>query len=464
MRHRLAASFFALGAVCACIMIADRAHSTRTILVARLDARAETLASAAAEESAELLRRGEAGQVRGRMRSFERLNDVERIAVSDARGVLIHQTRPQADERAGAFQRGRAFIRDARGMLGSVEVTMSTASIGPAVESASLQGAPWAALCIGLLAWASWYLGALAGGKVERLIEAVDRIGHGESVELPDSTRSSEIGALSRAFADLRRKLGEEEGRRRKLEEQRDDMTNMLVHDMKHPLTVFRMVLVLLGEMMKTSLSKDMADAIAMANRSTYTLDAMIDGVLQTARLEHAGEPPPRTRVAITKFVKGCAEVDSAIVRSSGKAWSLWLDPRIEDHWILASGPVLRRLVGNLVLNAIEHSPDGSKVTLAAAPSAQEPSCVEISVSNDGSSLDCEPTTLLNGKYRSDGERSHAGLGLAFCRLAAHWHSGRMGARRSPDGTATFFVTLPMGRPEAAASSAREEAAVHETA
>ncbi len=463
MRHRFAACFFALGAVCAGIMIAARAHSTREILAARLDARAETIASSVAEELVELLRRGDAREIQARLRPFSRLNNVASISVKDAGGVLLYRTSPAPETRPEGLLQGRAFIGDPRGMLGSVEVDMGARALARTVSNVILQDLLWAIACIALLAWTSWYLGALAGTKIERLAEAVERIGRGEKVELPEVTRNSEIGALSRAFRELRRGLADEEARRRALEAQRDDMTNMLVHDMKHPLTVFRMVLVLLSEMNKTTISKSAAEAIAMANRSTYTLDAMIDGVLQAARIEHGSEAPPRVRLPIGQFLKDCAEVDSMIARTSGKEWELHIDSRLENRWILAHRPLLRRLIGNLVLNAVDYSPPGALLTLDARPSAADPASVEISIINEAGTIDRDPSALLNGKYGSDGEQSHVGLGLAFCKMAAKLHSGRMDARRRPDGTISFSVTLPMGGQQPVANVEEPEKACHET-
>jgi signal transduction histidine kinase len=193
-------------------------------------------------------------------------------------------------------------------------------------------------------------------------------------------------------------------------------------------------------------------------------MEAMVDGLLQAARLEHAAQTPEWARTPIVGFLENCASENALIVKSSNRPWQLVIDPELGGRWMFSHPSILRRMVGNLVLNAVDHSPEGTPVILGARRHQKNASCVEIFVSNDASKLQLEPEALLRGKYQNTGDNSHAGLGLAFCRLAAKSHSSRLDSQLLENGQVVFSVTIPMGRDEIAPAPNIKEVPIHETA
>lgn len=466
LRHRYSLSIFLIGVVCVVAMVADRATSTKALLGERAAARAEALASAVAREVVKPMDRGDSRTVHERLRLFTELNGVERIQILDARGRAMFT----AGRRFGRSDED-ALKRSFREMFAgpgdeplTVEVLISSEGYRRALLPVLARGVLWGSFSIALLALASWWLGNLAGRKIDSLIDAVTMIDRGSSITLPDLTRNSEIGALSRAFQELRRRLKDESALRRRSEEQRDDMSHMLVHDMKQPLTIFRIAMAALNDAGLSSHSREVKTALSLANRSTARMEAMVDGVLQTARMQNAAEPPERVRTRVADLVEEVSAEGALIAKSAGRPWRLDVAPDLRDRWILAHPAMLRRLVGNLVLNAFDHSPSGTPLALGARRPEQDPSSVEIYVVNDGSALEASPETFLQGERRTTGGASHAGLGLAFCRHAAKLHSGRLDARNLPDGRVEFFVTIPMGPGEASKATASKEAPDDETA
>lgn len=466
IRHRYSLVIFLVGALGSLAMVVDRVTGTRRLLEERASARAEALAAAVAREVVDPLQQGDERAVLRRLKLLADMPGIERIQILDARGRALHSARQRfARPDEGAIRRrARELVAGAGDAPLAVEVAVWADASSGALLPLLTRGALWSALSVAMLALASWWLGRLAGSKIELLIDAVRRIDDDSSSKLPDLDRNSEIGALSRAFQDLRRRLKEEGARRARLEERRDDMTAMLVHDLKHPLTVFRLAMSILNDAASSSRKDGIESALSLAGRSSSRMEAMIDGVLQVARLEHGEEPPERTRVPVLQFLEDCAEEDALIVKAAGRPWRLESDPSLRGAWILAHPAILRRLVGNLVLNAIDHSPEGSEVTLGARRSAGDPARVELYVLNDASALASEPEELLQGKYRTTGGGSHAGLGLAFCRFAARWHSGRLDAERLEDGRIAFRVAMPLGPGVLGAPARPQESPVPERA
>ncbi|MDX6768394.1 MAG: HAMP domain-containing sensor histidine kinase [Elusimicrobiota bacterium] len=466
LRQRHALSIFAVGLFCGAALVADRAASTRRLLSERAQARAEAIAAAVARGVQEPAGAGDADAVASRLKLFADLSGVERVQILDARGrARFTATHRYGRPPEGALRRAASeHFAGAGDEPLSVSVAVWTDASEGALWPTVVRGAAWTLLSVATLALVSWWLGRLAGRKIEQLVDAVNRAPGDFSRHLPDLTMNSEIGALSRAYRDLQRRLKEEHDRRLKLEAARDDMTAMLVHDLKHPLTVFRLAMSLLTDAVSAAREPDIASALSLAGRSSSRMESMIDGVLQVARVEQGDEPPDRVRVPVLEFLDDCAQEDSLIVGANGRPWRLERDLSLHGGCILAHPAMLRRLVGNLVLNAIDHSPDGTEVVLGARAAHDDPLSVVIYVLNDASRLDSDPESLLQGRFQGEGGPSHAGLGLAFCRFAARWHSGRLDAKRLDDGRVEFSVRMPLGRSEGAPGRETREEQAHEIA
>lgn len=468
IRHRHALSIFLVGAIGSVAMTADRVSSLRELLRERVSARAEGMALVVSREISEPMHERDDRAVLRRLKLLSETPGVERIQILDARGMARHT----AGQRFGLPGDGairhtaRELIAGPDGEPLRVEVSVWTDGSAPALYPLLLRGALWGAASVIMLALASWWLGRMAGHKIERLIEAVNHWDDaaGSADRLPDLRVNSEIGALSRAFQDLRRRLASESSRRMRLEERRDDMTAMLVHDLKHPLTIFRLAMSILNDAAGSSREDAIDSAMSLARRSSMRMEAMIDGVLQVARLEHGDEPPERVRIPVVQFLNDCDSEDALIAKASGRPWRLEIDPDLRGAWILAHPAMLRRMVGNMVLNAIDHSPDETLVTLGARRAPHGKGLLEIYVLNDASKLDASPETLLDGKYRTTGGKSHAGLGLAFCRFAARWHTGRLDAELLAGGRVAFRVTMPMGPGDLKPEQDPQEVGAHENA
>jgi signal transduction histidine kinase len=130
---------------------------------------------------------------------------------------------------------------------------------------------------------------------------------------------------------------------------------------------------------------------------------------------------------------------------------------RIDCHSTIRSLPVdanlLERILANLVLNALKYSLPAGEITLSAEDGVEGGKIV-LAVSDQGIGIPSEFQEIIFDPYsqvncrRGIGTRvikdeGSVGLGLAFCRLAAEQHGGKIWVRSSPGQGSTFFVELP---------------------
>ena len=112
---------------------------------------------------------------------------------------------------------------------------------------------------------------------------------------------------------------------------------------------------------------------------------------------------------------------------------------------------LLQRLLENLLDNVIKYSPSGGIITLEARWSANSGAedLVEIRVSDQGPGIPPVYRERIFEKYfqldrtADPAARTSRGLGLAFCRLAAEAHGGRIWAQANDPRGTTFCVLLP---------------------
>jgi signal transduction histidine kinase len=112
------------------------------------------------------------------------------------------------------------------------------------------------------------------------------------------------------------------------------------------------------------------------------------------------------------------------------------------DRWLL------RRVLNNLVVNAIRHSGGTEAIDLRAEYSGET---VRLQVHDTGRGISAEEQATLFTKQgrRRRREQSHedTGLGLVFCKMAVEVLGGSIGVTSTPGAGATFTVALPVTAP-----------------
>jgi signal transduction histidine kinase len=182
-----------------------------------------------------------------------------------------------------------------------------------------------------------------------------------------------------------------------------------------------------------------MAD-FAEIHRAVSQLTEMVSDVLDVSRLEADSMPLQRAPIDLRQ-VAAEAIASLGIPRHASVEFS----PPAQPVIALADPDVLRRVIANLVGNAVKFTPRGGRARVRVARASSGP---EVRVSDTGPGIPAEFHERIFEKFgqaRGDGRPGvrSSGLGLTFCKLAVEAHGGRIHLESEVGKGSTFRFTVP---------------------
>jgi two-component system, sensor histidine kinase and response regulator len=227
--------------------------------------------------------------------------------------------------------------------------------------------------------------------------------------------------------------------RLRAVEQLRDDLVHMVVHDMRSPLTVLHTSLDLLKRA-AVAPSEDSRQDLQAASDAAHVLTRMANDLLDVSRLEEGRMPIERAECDLTPIAHE--------VRSALRTLDLERPIDIESAgavWVTCDAALVRRVIENLVSNGIRHTPAGSRLCIAIARGDRR---VRVAVHDEGYGVPPDARRKIFEKFgtvetRQDQTYHSSGLGLAFCKLAIEAHGGTIGVDPRVPAGSTFWFELP---------------------
>ena len=251
-----------------------------------------------------------------------------------------------------------------------------------------------------------------------------------------------EVLARVKTHVTLRRAqvaLADSYERLRALEQLRDDLVHMIVHDMRSPLQVLLASLGLL-EGPAAVLGEDSRNDLRTAIGSSKELGRMVNTLLDVSRLEAGKMPIERGVWELTRMAD---EVRAALGTMDRETRIEVESPGAVD--VSCDGVLVRRIMENLVSNAIKHTPVGTPIRISIARGDGR---VNVAVHDKGGGVPPQARAKIFEKFgtvESRQERAYhsVGLGLAFCKLAIEAHGGTIGVNPGVPVGSTFWFELP---------------------
>ncbi len=225
-----------------------------------------------------------------------------------------------------------------------------------------------------------------------------------------------------------------------------DDMKTNLVatvsHELKTPLTSIRLVLHLLLEENIGALTPKQLELLVDARDNAERLLVMINNLLDLARLEQGKiqlhlrpeRPALLLRVAADAFQPRAAD--------QGVALSVEAPDNLPP--VAADADQFQHALQNLLDNALTHTPQGGRITLAAEPAADK---IVFSVADTGSGIPAQFLPYVFERYfrvPGDTARGGSGLGLAIVREIIAAHGGSVRCESTPEEKTVFSMSMPV--------------------
>jgi len=255
-----------------------------------------------------------------------------------------------------------------------------------------------------------------------------------------DEVRTS-IARAESCLARRVQQLTTEKERLAELEQLRQETTDLIVHDLRSPLTCIEASLQLLQMILPEDVLASCAKIIDLALDSSKDVLKLVDSLLEMARMESNDLALDLQTVLLLPLVTGT--VNRLRLLAEQYHITLELDAPAELPPIQGNAEKLERVLKNLLDNALNYTPGGGSVTVAVRPVNGQ---VEVRVTDTGPGIPPEHRERIFDRFTrvpgSEGRRRGLGLGLAFCRSVVEAHGGRIWVESEVGRGSTFVFTI----------------------
>jgi len=240
--------------------------------------------------------------------------------------------------------------------------------------------------------------------------------------------------------------VGRDISARKEAEKLRQDLVNMLVHDLRGPLGNLINTIELMPMVLdKTQDVNSLRNLVDLALQTSQDVRDLVDSMLDVSRLEQGEVPLQHETVEIEELIQAAERQVRPRAKEKLTELSIHPLPEIAPIWI--DGSMIRRVLINLIDNAIKYTPAEGQVSLATT---MQDNTITFAVSDNGPGITKTDQTRIFNKFSrvdySSESPSGVGLGLAFCKLATEAHGGKIWIESegvSGKGS-TFYVSIPM--------------------
>ena len=237
------------------------------------------------------------------------------------------------------------------------------------------------------------------------------------------------------------RQLQENYDQLRKLEELRDNLTHMIVHDMRSPLMGITGHLESLEKDAGKKLNSSELAILRDARSSGLVVAGMVNSLQDVNRLELGQMRLNVTTSDMEVLIQNALNSLGSLTKQVSPLYQKQSLPVIVN----CDAHLVTRVIANLVGNAIKFTPEGSKVAISVERHGKG---AKLCVADTGSGIPAKYHEKIFDKFwqvetRQQGKVYSTGLGLTFCKLAVEAHGGEIGVESEVGKGSTFWFTLP---------------------
>lgn len=374
------------------------------------------------------------------------------IALSDFGTILLTAVAVAVVVAAAAgialrFARRKSMLLRLFIVVGATVVSIAGATIAIAAQM-YISEHDLVVLCwvIGAAAVVSLCVAALVGVGITRssvrLLSTARAIGEGEIV-LPEDYAGREFAALAQELAETSQRLARAREEVMKMDQSRRRLVAWISHDLRTPLAALRAM----AESLEDGVSDDPARYHRQIRLQAETLASMVDDLFELSKIQSGTLSLNMEPVSLFDLVSDAVADLHPVAASRSITLT---ESRTGNLTLFGDARELSRVIGNLLMNAIEHSPANSQILISARETEDEH--VALSVVDAGGGIPEEDLgKIFDAGWRGTPSRTPsrmfglsagAGLGLAIVAGIVEAHSGGVTVRNVPGGC-QFDVTLP---------------------
>jgi two-component system sensor histidine kinase BaeS len=274
---------------------------------------------------------------------------------------------------------------------------------------------------------------AVSGGvrrmtrPMNNLIEAARRIESGDySAQVPE-WGSADIRSVARAFNSMSARL-------KTIDEQRRNLMADVTHELRTPLSIIR------GQAEAISDGVYPADAAHLAPilDATQTLDRLVEDLRTLALTDSGNLVLHKEPTDIGALVHDTVESFRPQAESAGVALTIDLADKVPT--VEVDPARIRQVTGNLLSNAIRHTPVGGSVKVTVTWSDNQ---IAISVTDTGEGIPQDLLPRVFDRFVKGANSTGSGLGLAIAQSIVHAHAGSVEAQNRPNGGTVLTARIP---------------------
>ncbi len=249
----------------------------------------------------------------------------------------------------------------------------------------------------------------------------------------PALTGTDEIAELDKAFRRMAKDV-------ESTANQRQELVNMLTHDLRSPLTTIQGFFDLLSTGSFGELNQEGEKFVKLAERNSSVMMLLINDLLDIEKIKSGLMELNTDDVDVSILFAEVKDSTAAWIRQHGMELSV----EECDYVVHADAEKINRVLYNLVSNAVRYSRSGDKIALSAQRRSND---VEILVSDQGSGIPKDKLDTIFDRFQQvKGDSKSAagsGLGLSICRSIVQLHNGKIWVTSEVGEGSTFHFTLP---------------------
>ena len=247
-------------------------------------------------------------------------------------------------------------------------------------------------------------------------------------------------------LAEEKRKTEQQAQRLETLDEQKNRFFANVSHELRTPLTILHGTTADLLDGAFGALPASAQRQLEIMQSNVKRLRRLTNQLLDLSRLETTGSELDRTPRELVALLRNI--VRSFVPLAERRGLTLTFKTAVETHPCRVDADKLEKMIGNLLSNALQHTPEGGAVRVRLDVEDEAPPMAVLRVADTGQGIAPERQDEIFDRFVHGGleeaDRDGTGIGLSLVREYADLHDGTISLDSAPGEGSTFTVRLPL--------------------